>query len=334
MDGISGQFQGPVAQARHQARSVHPYDGCRAQGPRAGVPPEGVRQRRHLFRRARRALLHGLRAFLHERSWKTACARSAQAKPDFIQEKNYFFRMSKVPAVACRRAQSAKIPTSSSERYPQRSAVDDRKRHWKACAFASENRAGWGIELPFDKDYVCYVWFDALLNYISAIGWPDGDKYAAYWPGEHLVAKDILKPHGVFWPTMLKSAGVPLYKHLNVRLLAHQGYQDVQSRSATWMNIKMAEHYGLDAFRYFLLRDMQFGSDASFSEEALITRFNADLANDLGNLVQPRAVHERQVFREQGSADGRTGRGRQGAHRTCGELRRNYVQLFGNIRFS
>ena len=66
------------------------------------------------------------------------------------------------------------------------------------------------------KDYVCYVWFDALLNYISALGWPDGDKYAAYWPGEHLVAKDILKPHGVFWPTMLKSAGVPLYKHLNV----------------------------------------------------------------------------------------------------------------------
>ena len=130
--------------------------------------------------------------------------------------------------------------------------------------------------MPFDKDYVCYVWFDALLNYISALGWPDGDKYAAYWPGEHLVAKDILKPHGVFWPTMLKSAGVPLYKHLNVH-----GYWLIKDTkmSKSLGNvvepIKMAEHYGLDAFRYFLLRDMQFGSDASFSEEALITRFNA-----------------------------------------------------------
>ena len=84
------------------------------------------------------------------------------------------------------------------------------------CISRPKTRLEWGIELPFDKDYVCYVWFDALLNYISALGWPDGDKYAAYWPGEHLVAKDILKPHGVFWPTMLKSAGVPLYKHLNV----------------------------------------------------------------------------------------------------------------------
>ena len=94
---------------------------------------------------------------------------------------------------------------------------------------------------------------------------------------------------------MLKSAGVPLYKHLNVH-----GYWLIKDTkmSKSLGNvvepIKMAEHYGLDAFRYFLLRDMQFGSDASFSEEALITRFNADLANDLGNLFQPRVVHERQ----------------------------------------
>lgn len=123
------------------------------------------------------------------------------------------------------------------------------------CISRPKTRLEWGIELPFDKDYVCYVWFDALLNYISALGWPDGDKYAAYWPGEHLVAKDILKPHGVFWPTMLKSAGVPLYKHLNVH-----GYWLIKDTkmSKSLGNvvepIKMAEHYGLDAFRYFLLQ--------------------------------------------------------------------------------
>ena len=115
------------------------------------------------------------------------------------------------------------------------------------------SRLTWGIELPFDKDYVCYVWFDALLNYISALGWPDGDKYAAYWPGEHLVAKDILKPHGVFWPTMLKSAGVPLYKHLNVH-----GYWLIKDTkmSKSLGNFKtirdILESYLAETLRYFL----------------------------------------------------------------------------------
>ncbi|MDE7066037.1 MAG: methionine--tRNA ligase subunit beta, partial [Desulfovibrionaceae bacterium] len=180
-----------------------------------------------------------------------------------------------------------------------------------------------------------YVWFDALLNYISALGWPDGEKYARYWPGEHLVAKDILKPHAVFWPTMLKAAGLPLYRHLNVH-----GYWLVRDTkmSKSLGNVvdpvDMGKRFGLDAFRYFLLREMHFGADASFTEESMITRINADLANDLGNLFSrvlsmtakyfnslvPRAVGDHpddEVVRT-----------------LAADAMRNYVQLFGEARFA
>ena len=141
--GIRGRHQrpvpGPVAQARHQARSVHPYDGCRSQGPRAGVPPEGVRQRRHLFRRARRALLHGLRAFLHR---KGTGKRPVPAEPDqagLHSGEELLLPHVQVPAVACR-AYPRKSRLHPSRALPQRSAVDDRKRRaGRPVHFASEN---------------------------------------------------------------------------------------------------------------------------------------------------------------------------------------------------
>ena len=124
------------------------------------------------------------------------------------------------------------------------------------------------------------------IPYISALGYPDGENFRKYWPGaHHLVAKDILKPHAVFWPTMLMSAGIPLYKGLRVH-----GYWTIneakmsKSLGNVVAPLDMARKYGLAAFRYFLLSEMTFGQDSSFSEEALVNRFNADLANDLGNL--------------------------------------------------
>ncbi len=149
-----------------------------------------------------------------------------------------------------------------------------------------KTRLKWGITLPFDKDYVTYVWFDALLNYVSALGFPDGDLFKKYWPvAQHVVAKDILKPHGIYWPTMLKAAGIDTYKHLNVH-----GYWNVdQSKMSKSLGnavepLQLKEIYGLDQFRFFLLRDMVFGLDSNFSEEAFVQRINSDLANDLGNL--------------------------------------------------
>jgi methionyl-tRNA synthetase len=209
-----------------------------------------------------------------------------QTEPRYIVEKNYFFRMSKYQGWLIDHIK-ANPEFIRPEQYRREvlsllesGALED------LCISRPKSRLTWGVDLPFDQDYVTYVWFDALLNYVSAMGYPDGELYRTFWPtANHLVAKDILKPHAIFWPTMLKAAGIEPYNHLNVH-----GYWLVRETkmSKSLGNVVdplvMSERYGLSAFRYFLLREMNFGSDASFSEEALIGRFNADLANDLGNL--------------------------------------------------
>ncbi len=150
-----------------------------------------------------------------------------------------------------------------------------------------KSRLEWGIELPFDTDYICYVWFDALINYLTGIGYPDGPDFATLWgASQHFIGKDILKPHAVFWPCMLHAIGLEPYQHLNVH-----GFWNVDDRKVSKSlgnkidPLVMRDKYGFDSFRYFLLRDMAFGTDSDFSEEALVTRINADLANNLGNLV-------------------------------------------------
>jgi len=204
----------------------------------------------------------------------------------FVQEQNYFFRMEKYrPWLIDHIARNPDFIRP--ERYKNevlgmlRDPIDD------LCISRPKTRLSWGIELPFDKDYVCYVWFDALINYLTGIGYPDGERFGEFWSqAQHLVGKDILKPHAVYWPTMLKATGVEPYRNLNVH-----GFWNVDATkmSKSLGNVvdplEMKDKYGVDAFRYFLVRDMVFGLDSNFSEEALIERYNADLANDLGNLV-------------------------------------------------
>lgn len=156
------------------------------------------------------------------------------------------------------------------------------------CISRPKSRLSWGIELPFDKDYVCYVWFDALINYISAVGYrSDDEMFKKWWPASyHLIGKDILTTHTVYWPTMLKAMGVEMPR----TIFAHGWWligQDKMSKSVgNVVNpMDMAEKYGVDAFRYFLLAEMSLGQDASFSEELFVERYNSNLANDLGNLL-------------------------------------------------
>jgi len=207
-------------------------------------------------------------------------------EPQYIEEKNYFFRMSKYQdwLIDHIRQHPEFIRP---ERYKNEVLAFLREPLEDLCISRPKSRLEWGISLPFDDHYVTYVWFDALINYITALDYPDGENFKIFWPvAEHLIAKDILKPHGIYWPTMLKAAGIEPFQHLNVH-----GYWNVdQSKmSKTLGNIirplDLKDKYGLDAFRYFLLRDMVFGLDSNFSEEAFVQRLNSDLANDLGNLV-------------------------------------------------
>ena len=147
----------------------------------------------------------------------------------------------------------------------------------------------WGVPVPGDDAHVMYVWLDALTNYITAIGWPnDADNFAAKWPADlHMVGKDILRFHAVYWPAFLMAADLPLPK----RVFAHGWWtNEGQKISKSLGNVidpnALAEEYGLDQTRYFLMREVPFGKDGDFSSQAMIHRMNGDLANDLGNLSQ------------------------------------------------
>ncbi|MBP8083700.1 MAG: methionine--tRNA ligase [Spirochaetes bacterium] len=205
----------------------------------------------------------------------------------WIEEHNYFFKMKKYQAWLVDHIE--KNPDFiRPERYRNEVlALIKNEELEDLCISRPKSRLSWGIELPFDDKYVTYVWFDALINYISAIGYPDGEKFKKYWPVvNHIIAKDILKPHGVFWPTMLKAAGIEPYYHLNVH-----GYWNMAEAkmSKTLGNVvrpnDLLEKYGNDQSRYFFLREMTFGQDAKFTDDAVIDRINYDLANDLGNLI-------------------------------------------------
>ena len=149
-------------------------------------------------------------------------------------------------------------------------------------------RVPWGIPLPWDGDHVTYVWFDALINYVAAIGYPDGELFARFWPAaQHFIGKDILKAHAVFWPTMLKAAGIQTYQHLNVGgfLMGSDGRKMSKSLGNVVDPFALSGRYGADAVRYYLLKETVYGQDSAVGEGSLVERYNADLANDLGNLL-------------------------------------------------
>ncbi len=227
----------------------------------------------------------GCERFLIERELVDGKCPDHLVEPKEITEQNYFFKMSKYRQQLIDHIE--KHPEFvTPERYRNEvlsflsDPLDD------LCISRPASRLNWGIRLPFDENYVTYVWFDALINYLTGIGYPDAKRFEHYWAGaEHLIAKDILKPHAIYWPTMLMAAGVPLYRKLHVH-----GYWNVDETkmSKSLGNVirpaQLVETYGVDTFRYFSLREMSFGLDASFSSSAIVARNNADLANDLGNL--------------------------------------------------
>jgi len=204
-----------------------------------------------------------------------------------IKEANYFFRMGAYQEWLIQYIQDH--PKFIQPDYRRNETLGFlRKPLQDLCISRPKTRMSWGIDLPFDTDYVCYVWFDALVNYISAVGYlSDEAMFKKWWPASyHLIGKDILTTHTVYWPTMLKAMGVEQPE----TIFAHGWWLSGDSKMSKSLGnvvnpMDMIERYGIDAFRYFVTAEMVLGQDAGFTEDAFLRRFNADLANDLGNLL-------------------------------------------------
>ena len=203
-----------------------------------------------------------------------------------ITEKNYFFKMSKYRDWLI----------GYINEHPEFIQPDFRRNEvlgflrqplGDLCISRPKSRLTWGIELPFDTDFVCYVWFDALINYISAIGYHSDDKkFNKWWPAVHLIGKDILTTHAVYWPCMLKAMGVEQPKTIFAHGFWLAGETKMSKSFGNVVNpLDLARVYGVDSFRYFLVREMTLGQDSSYTEESFVLRYNSDLANDLGNLL-------------------------------------------------
>ncbi|XUM21151.1 methionine--tRNA ligase [Bradyrhizobium oligotrophicum S58] len=213
--------------------------------------------------------------------------RGPQGTPvEWVEEKSYFFRLS---------AYQDKL-LALYESQPDFIGPDARRN--EIISFVkgglkdlsiSRTTFDWGVRVPHDDEHVMYVWVDALTNYITGVGFPDeSDPNWKYWPADvHVIGKDIIRFHAVYWPAFLLSAGVPVPKRVYAHgFLFNRGEKMSKSVGNVVDPFNLADQYGVDQLRYFFLREVPFGQDGNYNHEAIVARINADLANDLGNLAQ------------------------------------------------
>ncbi len=204
---------------------------------------------------------------------------------EWVEEESYFFRLSTY-ADKLLAHYEAHPEFITPEKY-RNEIVAFVKRGLKDLS-VSRTTFDWGIPVPGDERHVMYVWVDALSNYVTATGFPVEGARSKYWPADaHVIGKDITRFHAIYWPAFLLSAGIELPKQVVVHgFLFNRGEKMSKSVGNVIDPFALADHYGVDALRYFFLREVPFGQDGNYSHEAIVQRINADLANDLGNLAQ------------------------------------------------
>jgi len=202
---------------------------------------------------------------------------------EFLKEESYFFKMGKY------REQIIDYIKNNNFILPdfRKNEILNRLEEELRDLSVSRKTLEWGIPLPNDPEHVMYVWFDALTNYVTALGYPDGEKYKEYWPADvHVIGKDINWFHTVIWPAILIAADIELPKTILVHGFVTIGGEKLsKTRGIVVDPSELVEKYGADPLRYFLIREIPSGEDGNFSEEALINRINSELADTLGNLV-------------------------------------------------
>jgi methionyl-tRNA synthetase len=204
---------------------------------------------------------------------------------EHVVEENYFFRLS---AYADRLLTHYEEDPSRIEPETRRNEVLSLIRGGLQDFSISRTSFSWGVPIPWDPEHICYVWFDALSNYITAAGYADDPaRFARVWPANiHLIGKDILRFHAVYWPAMLMAAGVPTPTQVWAHGFLTVGGKKMSKTNATGIHpFELVDQFGTDSYRYYFMREMRFGEDGSFSWESMVDRHNADLANGLGNLA-------------------------------------------------
>jgi methionyl-tRNA synthetase len=213
--------------------------------------------------------------------------RGGQGTPvEWVEEKTYFFRLSAYQdrLLALYESQPDFIAPDA-----RRNEVTSFVRRGLKDLSISRTTFDWGVKVPNDPEHVMYVWVDALTNYITGVGFPDEtEKNWRYWPADlHIIGKDIIRFHAVYWPAFLMSAGIALPKRVYAHgFLFNRGEKMSKSVGNVVDPFNLADQYGVDQIRYFFLREVAFGQDGNYNHEAIVARINADLANDLGNLAQ------------------------------------------------
>ncbi|MFC1789515.1 class I tRNA ligase family protein [Patescibacteria group bacterium] len=228
----------------------------------------------------------GCEAFITKKDLVNGKCRIHQKETEIIEEENYFFRLSKYQKNIEDAVKKDEIKIIPKER--KKEILSFIKQGLEDVSFSRPRKdLKWGIPVPSDDSQVIYVWADALINYISALGYPDGEKFKKYWPADvHCLGKDILRFHSTIWPGILLSLGISLPKNILVHGFITSDGQKMSKSLGNIVNpFSLIEKYGKDAVRYFLLREIPSTQDGDFTYEKFQRRYNGDLAGGIGNLV-------------------------------------------------